>query len=54
MLVDSEFYIVRALRKFLVVAIERFDDGKIAESWVLRDDLGFLRQLGVVPERDST
>jgi len=28
----------------------RFDNGKIAESWAVRDDLGMLRQLGHVPE----
>src|SRR5262245_29679801 len=27
----------------------RFADGKIAESWAVRDDLGTLRQLGHVP-----
>jgi steroid delta-isomerase-like uncharacterized protein len=34
----------------------RFDNGKIAESWAVRDDLGTLRQLGHLPElkRKST
>ena len=27
----------------------RFEDGKIVESWAVRDDLGTLRQLGHVP-----
>jgi len=27
----------------------RFENGKIAESWAARDDLGTLRQLGLVP-----
>ena len=27
----------------------RFQDGQIAESWAVRDDLGTLRQLGHVP-----
>jgi steroid delta-isomerase-like uncharacterized protein len=27
----------------------RFENGKIAESWAVRDDLGTLRQLGHVP-----
>jgi steroid delta-isomerase-like uncharacterized protein len=33
--------------------IFRFSDGKIVESWSLRDDLGALRQLGVLPEVPS-
>jgi steroid delta-isomerase-like uncharacterized protein len=32
------------------VTIERIADGKIAEVWVARDELGLLRQLGVLPE----
>jgi predicted ester cyclase len=24
----------------------RFEDGKIAERWAIRDDLGMLKQLG--------
>ena len=27
-------------------AMYRFQDGKIAERWALRDDLGMLKQLG--------
>ncbi|MBE8515931.1 ester cyclase [Amycolatopsis sp. H6(2020)] len=27
----------------------RLEDGKIAERWAVRDDLGMLRQLGAVP-----
>jgi predicted ester cyclase len=27
----------------------RFSEGKLAEHWVARDDLGMMRQLGVVP-----
>jgi predicted ester cyclase len=30
-----------------VVFMYRVSDGKIAERWAIRDDLGFLRQLGV-------
>ena len=33
-----------------VVTIERIAGGKIAEVWVARDELGLLRQLGVLPE----
>jgi steroid delta-isomerase-like uncharacterized protein len=35
------------------VTIERIDDGRIAEVWVARDELGLLRQLGVLPEPES-
>jgi steroid delta-isomerase-like uncharacterized protein len=31
----------------------RFADGKIAEHWAMRDDLGMLRQLGVIPARNG-
>jgi predicted ester cyclase len=30
-----------------VVFMYRVSDGKLAERWAIRDDLGFLRQLGV-------
>lgn len=35
------------------VTIERITAGKIAEVWVARDELGLLRQLGVLPEREA-
>jgi steroid delta-isomerase-like uncharacterized protein len=35
------------------VTIERIEDGQIAEVWVARDELGLLRQLGVVPEPEA-
>jgi steroid delta-isomerase-like uncharacterized protein len=31
------------------VTVERVAEGRIAEVWVARDELGMLRQLGVVP-----
>jgi predicted ester cyclase len=31
------------------IAIHRVVDGRIAEHWSCKDELGFLRQLGVVP-----
>lgn len=34
------------------VTIERIADGRIAEIWVARDELGLLRQLGVVPSAE--
>lgn len=35
------------------ITIERVVDGKIAEVWVNRDDLGLLRQLGALPASAS-
>lgn len=35
------------------IAIFRFRDGKIAEEWVSRDDLGMLIELGVVKSSGS-
>ena len=32
----------------------RFADGKIIESWAVRDDLGVLRQLGMIPGPTSS
>jgi steroid delta-isomerase-like uncharacterized protein len=34
------------------VTIERIEDGRIAEIWVARDELGLMRQLGALPERE--
>jgi steroid delta-isomerase-like uncharacterized protein len=31
------------------ILIDRYRDGKIVERWVNQDDLGLLRQLGLVP-----
>ena len=35
------------------INIFRFQDGRITERWGRLDDLGFLRQLGVVPSQGS-
>jgi steroid delta-isomerase-like uncharacterized protein len=32
----------------------RVADGKVAEHWAVRDDLGMMRQLGVLPEPGHT
>jgi steroid delta-isomerase-like uncharacterized protein len=32
------------------ISIHRMENGKIAENWTVWDTLGFLRQLGVIPE----
>jgi steroid delta-isomerase-like uncharacterized protein len=32
------------------IQIFRFKDGKIVESWTARDDLGIMRQLGLIPQ----
>jgi steroid delta-isomerase-like uncharacterized protein len=34
------------------MTIERFAGGRIAEIWVARDELGLLRQIGAIPERE--
>lgn len=31
----------------------RVADGKVAEHWAVRDDLGMMQQLGVVPSRNQ-
>jgi len=31
------------------ITIFRLDNGKIAEGWLISDDLGMMRQLGVIP-----
>jgi steroid delta-isomerase-like uncharacterized protein len=31
------------------IHIVRITDGKVAEQWAVRDDLGMMRQLGVIP-----
>ncbi len=36
-----------------VMDLFRVADGKIAEQWVARDDLGMLQQLGVIPAPDQ-
>jgi steroid delta-isomerase-like uncharacterized protein len=38
-------------RRFALRAVHilRIQDGKVAEHWAVRDDLGMLRQLGVAP-----
>ena len=36
------------------VTIERIVAGRISEVWVVRDELGLLRRLGVVPEPQAT
>ena len=35
------------------ITIERIEDGRIAEVWVERDQLGLLRQLGAVPAAEA-
>jgi steroid delta-isomerase-like uncharacterized protein len=34
------------------ITIERFEAGRIAEVWVARDELGLLRQIGGMPDRE--
>jgi steroid delta-isomerase-like uncharacterized protein len=35
------------------ITIERIVAGRIAEIWVARDELGLMRQLGAIPEREA-
>jgi steroid delta-isomerase-like uncharacterized protein len=35
---------------FTAIEIDRIEDGKLVETWEGRDDLGFLQQLGVIPQ----
>jgi steroid delta-isomerase-like uncharacterized protein len=35
------------------VTIERIAGGRVTEVWVARDELGLLRQLGLVPEPEA-
>jgi steroid delta-isomerase-like uncharacterized protein len=35
------------------IVIDRYQDGKIVERWANQDDLGFLRQLGILPGPQS-
>ena len=35
------------------IVISRMEDGKIAEDWANFDDLGMMRQLGVIPEPEQ-
>jgi steroid delta-isomerase-like uncharacterized protein len=42
-------------REFAIdgVTIERLEGGRIAEVWVARDELGLMRQLGVMPQPEA-
>jgi steroid delta-isomerase-like uncharacterized protein len=42
-------------REFAIdgVTIERLEGGRIAEVWVARDELGLMRQLGVLPQPEA-
>jgi ketosteroid isomerase-like protein len=44
----------RTDREFVMdgITIERIADGKIAEVWVARDELGFLGRLAVLPDSE--
>ncbi len=38
--------------KMTAIAIHRIADGKIVEHWSNKDELGFLQQLGVIPQHE--
>lgn len=49
----GEFFGIPASNRSVEVAgvhILRIQDGRIAEHWGVNDDIGLMRQLGVVPE----
>lgn len=35
--------------KVTATVVYRVEDGRLAEGWINRDDLGMMRQLGVIP-----
>jgi hypothetical protein len=35
------------------ITIQRFEDGKIMEGWILADTLGQMQQLGMAPGPDQ-
>lgn len=39
--------------KMKAIAIHRILGGRIVEHWSCKDELGFLRQLGVLPDRSA-
>ena len=36
--------------EFTGISVYRIEEGKIAESWTVEDELGLMRQIGAVPE----
>ena len=54
---QGEFMGIRPTGKqvgFTGIAIDRFKDGKFVERWSNSDDLGFMQQLGVIPQMAQT
>ena len=53
--VNAFRYIPATGRKATItgISIDRLANGRLVETRMLRDDLGFLRQLGVIPDRES-
>jgi steroid delta-isomerase-like uncharacterized protein len=50
---DGDYRSIPATHKKVMVqgvSINKIIDGKLAETRMLRDDLGLMRQLGVIPE----
>jgi predicted ester cyclase len=39
--------------EFTGISVYRIEGGKIAESWTIEDELGLMRQIGVVPEPEQ-
>jgi predicted ester cyclase len=36
--------------EFTGISVYRIEEGKIAESWTVEDQLGLMRQIGAIPE----
>ena len=54
---DGDYRSIPATHKKVTVqgvSINKITDGKLAETRMVRDDLGLMRQLGVIPEQPNT
>jgi predicted ester cyclase len=40
--------------EFTGISVYRIEEGKIAESWSVEDQLGLMRQIGAIPEPEQS